>query len=184
MSVPDIGRARQFWVETLGLREATGTVLHGPEHEALWGLKVSPARRCCSMPTTFGLRSCEYSEPFGRPWPEDYRISDQGIFNVGLASRDPDTFRQVCDRLARAGYRMEIPSRRSDLEVQYVIDDQGFSVQINRNGEALDEFWGLQPSHVAAECDHRACDGEALTSSRRWNTVFWVECSSPRAGFE
>jgi catechol 2,3-dioxygenase-like lactoylglutathione lyase family enzyme len=38
VSVPDLARARRFWVDALGLTEARGPALHGPEHEALWGL--------------------------------------------------------------------------------------------------------------------------------------------------
>jgi catechol 2,3-dioxygenase-like lactoylglutathione lyase family enzyme len=146
LSVPDIDRARRFWVETLGLREASDTVLHGPEHEALWGLKGASRKTMLLYANDFWVEVVQYSEPVGHPWPHDYRMSDQGIFNVGLASRDPDTFHQVCDRVAGAGYQMEIPSRRPDLEVQYVMDDQGFSVQINHNAEALDEFLGFRPT--------------------------------------
>jgi catechol 2,3-dioxygenase-like lactoylglutathione lyase family enzyme len=146
LSVSDMERAHRFWVGTLGLREATDVALHGPEHETLWGLEGASRDTMLLYANDFWVEVVKYSNPLGRPWPEDYRISDQGIFNVGLASRDPHNFHQVCDRVAEAGYRMEIPSRRSDLEVQYVVDDQGFSVQINHNGEALDEFLGFRPT--------------------------------------
>jgi catechol 2,3-dioxygenase-like lactoylglutathione lyase family enzyme len=146
LSVSDMERAHRFWVGTLGLREATDVILHGPEHEALWGLKGASRETMLLYANDFWVEVVKYSEPLGRPWPEDYRITDQGIFNVGLASRDRHTFDQVCDRVAQAGYRMETPSRRPDLDVQYVVDDQGFSVQINHNGETLDEFLGFKPN--------------------------------------
>jgi catechol 2,3-dioxygenase-like lactoylglutathione lyase family enzyme len=146
LSVSDLERAHRFWVETLGLREATNSALHSPEHEALWDLKGATRETMLLYANDFLVEVVQYSEPLGRSRAEDYRTSDQGIFNVGLASRDPDTFHRVCDRVAGAGYRMETPSRRSDLEVQYVVDDQGFSVQINHNGEALDEFLGFTPT--------------------------------------
>src|SRR5438067_11363885 len=38
VSVADLERARRFFLDTMGLVEEPETVLHAPEHEALWGL--------------------------------------------------------------------------------------------------------------------------------------------------
>jgi hypothetical protein len=60
--------------------------------------------------------------------------------------RDPDTFHQVRDRVARPDIRWSFPPRPPDLEEHYVAHDQGFSVQSNRNGGTLDEILGLGPA--------------------------------------
>ena len=39
LNVPDLGEARRFFLDTLGLDEEPGNELHPPELEALWGLE-------------------------------------------------------------------------------------------------------------------------------------------------
>ena len=40
VSVTDINKSRRYFVDTLRLEECTDFVLHRPEHEELWELKI------------------------------------------------------------------------------------------------------------------------------------------------
>ena len=86
-TVPDLDRSRAFFVDGMGLEVAPDGLLHGPEHEALWGLAGARSRSLALWPDDMPLELVEYGDPVGRPWPAGYYVSDQGLLNVAFGYR-------------------------------------------------------------------------------------------------
>jgi catechol 2,3-dioxygenase-like lactoylglutathione lyase family enzyme len=138
VSVPDLARARRT--------EARGPALHGPEHEALWGLAGARRETLLLDGGDFFVELVQYVEPRGRPRPEGYRISDQGILNVALGFRDKAEFFEVYRRVLDAGYSSNCDAiDLGDGGVVYLNDDQGFSVEMLCASPAMDEAIGFTP---------------------------------------
>src|SRR5919108_1223041 len=87
LSVPDLERSRQFFAGTLGLEVAQGVDLHGPQHEALWGLEGARRESALLWAEDMLVELVHYSEPKGRPRPPGHRISDQGLLNIAFGFR-------------------------------------------------------------------------------------------------
>jgi catechol 2,3-dioxygenase-like lactoylglutathione lyase family enzyme len=160
LSVPDLERARHTWLDTLGLAAAPDLRLHGPEHEALWGLAGASRDSFVAWADDFLVEVVQYQDPAGKPWPPGYRISDRGLLNVALGFRDREAFRAALARCEQAGLR---PNRRpfSFLglwEVVYVNDPLGFSIEllyVSRPGRTLpvrinEVEIGFAPKHEPA----------------------------------
>jgi len=132
VSVPNLDRAYRFWVETLGLIEAAGITLHSAEHEGLWGLDCAKRRSLLLWAGDILIELVQYAEPMGRQRPAGYLMTDQGILNVALGSRDKEVFDHMYDSARAAGYRFNsepwtVPGVAT---VVYLNDDQGFSVEL------------------------------------------------------
>jgi short-subunit dehydrogenase/catechol 2,3-dioxygenase-like lactoylglutathione lyase family enzyme len=131
VSVPDLETSRRFFADVLGLDVAEGFALHGPEHEALWGLDGAKCERVCLWADDFLVELVAYSDPAGCPWPEGYRISDLGLLNIAFGFRDRSEFDEACRRCAEAGVEGNGPPLHLGAwSVIYVNDDQGFSVEL------------------------------------------------------
>jgi catechol 2,3-dioxygenase-like lactoylglutathione lyase family enzyme len=102
-SVSDIEAARDYYARIYGFETLPLELLHCEADEALWGL-AGAAREGFLVPAGNGyLEIVEYRSPRGRPRPADHRLSDQGIMNVGLFTRSPDTVQAALDRLDAEG---------------------------------------------------------------------------------
>jgi catechol 2,3-dioxygenase-like lactoylglutathione lyase family enzyme len=103
-SVSNLAAAHTFYGETLGLKIEALDLLHQPEDEKLWGL--GGAKRDGFLVRLGGvvLEVVCYREPLGRSRPADYRVSDQGLVNVALGSRDASLVSATFDRVRAAGY--------------------------------------------------------------------------------
>lgn len=131
LSVPDLARSRRFFVDTLGLPVLDELRLHGPEHEALWGLAGARRSALVLRAGDCLLELVQYHDPAGKPWPEGYRISDQGLLNIALGFRSKAAFDAAYARCIAAGYRGNWrPFNLGAWTVVYVNDDQGFSVEL------------------------------------------------------
>jgi catechol 2,3-dioxygenase-like lactoylglutathione lyase family enzyme len=128
-SVPDLARSTRFFVETLGMRPS-GSLLHEPEHEHLWGLAGAARRTTVVSSGDIWIELVQYERPAGAPWPATYSISDPGIVNIALGTRTFDAFRALCGRVADAGYHVNQELVLPNVAANYVSDDQGFSVEI------------------------------------------------------
>jgi catechol 2,3-dioxygenase-like lactoylglutathione lyase family enzyme len=144
-SVPSLERARRFFVDVLGMT-ATADPLHSPEHEALWGLEGARREALVLWSGDFAIELVEYSEPAGKPWPAEYRISDQGILNIALGSRSREAYRSMLAAVAEAGYQTNTALSFPFAEVDYVMDDQGFSAELFFLEESADEIMGFLPA--------------------------------------
>ena len=122
ISVPDIRRSRRFFGGVLGLREADG--------EPLPGLGGDAGEECAAFWANDTLLAV-VSHPEAEAWPAGHQLSDIGVLNVALAPPSMRALRSLCDRVARAGYRLTSrPSGAALGGVAYATDDQGFSVEI------------------------------------------------------
>ena len=108
LSVPDLDKARRFWVETLSLEVVDPTRLHTPEMESLWGL---PGARSETLLLRAGDQLIElqqYSDPAPRPRPLGYLLSDVGILNIALGYRTREAFTAAFTRLIDNGYTANV----------------------------------------------------------------------------
>jgi len=147
LSVPDLERSRRFFVDTLGLPVLDGLRLHGPEHEALWGLAGAQRKSLVVRSGDCVLELVQYENPVGKPWPDGYRISDQGLLNIALGFRSKAAFDAAYARCAAAGYRGNWrPFNLGAWSVVYVNDDQGFSVELLFVRPWYDAPMGFRPA--------------------------------------
>ncbi len=131
LSVPDLERSREFFADVLGMQVATGLALHGPEHEALWGLDGARRESLSLWADDMIVELAEYAEPRGRPWPPGYRITDQGLLNIAFGFRERAEFEAAYRRCEEAGLRGNGPPvRLGAWSVVYVNDSLGYSVEL------------------------------------------------------
>lgn len=129
LSVPDLGQSRRFFAGALQLPE--GVALHGPEHEALWGLAGADREVAVLDAGDVLLELVQYIDPPGRPWPPDYRISDQGLLNIAFGYRGMRRMMADYRRCREAGARPNgFPLHSPAWGVVYVNDVQRFSVEL------------------------------------------------------
>lgn len=146
LSVPNLGKSRRFFVETLGCTEATPIAIHTEEHEALWGLEGAQRKTLLLWAGDFLLELVQYTDPVGKPWPETYRISDQGLLNIAFGFRKKATFNAVHRRVLAAGYTANWrPLNLGAWAVVYTNDDQGFSVELLFCRRWYDRWLGFVP---------------------------------------
>ena len=143
-SVPDLARSIAFFVDTLGMRRHERT-LHGPEHERLWGLEGARLQVELLAAGDFWLELAQYEDPQPAPWPDDYRISDLGILNIALGSRDKELYRAAAKTVTAAGYKLGAEIETEIGSSVYATDDQGFSVELLHMEESGDAFAGFAP---------------------------------------
>jgi catechol 2,3-dioxygenase-like lactoylglutathione lyase family enzyme len=121
-SVADLESARGFYRDALGF-EVGENNLHTPAHEALWGLK--DAKRETFVARGAGdilLEVVQYSHPVGRPKPDDYRNSDQGIMNICVGSRDPAAVARVMNRALATGLKAPMVLNFDEAVCCYTLD--------------------------------------------------------------
>lgn len=101
-SVADLAAARRYYGTLIDLPILPLESLHTPEVESLWGL--TGAKREGFVVDAGGvlLEVLQYED--GRPQPADHRISDQGIMNIALATREREPIIAVLARLGDAGF--------------------------------------------------------------------------------
>jgi catechol 2,3-dioxygenase-like lactoylglutathione lyase family enzyme len=147
-SVPDLQRSRRFFIDVLGMTP-TADCLHSPEHEALWGLEGAQREALVLWSGDFAIELVQYTEPAGQPWPDGYRISDQGILNIALGSRSVEAYRSTLAEVAAAGFQTNTALGFPFAEVNYVMDDQGFSVELFFLEPSADGLLGFRPAEEA-----------------------------------
>jgi catechol 2,3-dioxygenase-like lactoylglutathione lyase family enzyme len=143
-SVPDLERSCRFFIDTLGMVPAADS-LHSPEDEALWGLEGARRKEQVLWSGDFAIELVQYTDPVGEPWPEGYRLSDQGILNLALGSRSLDVYRAALAAVEAAGYQTNAALAFPFAEVDYVMDDQGFSAELFFLEASADEIMGFLP---------------------------------------
>ena len=146
LSVPELADAAAYFETGLGLR-ASDVALHTPEHEALWGLPGATTRSGLFDGGDVLIEVVQYLDPVGKPWPNDYRVSDQGILNIAFGVRHKPDFDAIYRRLeafgAKPNYR---PIHLPGAGVVYVNDRHGFSVEVMRMKAGLaDRMLGFEP---------------------------------------
>ncbi len=131
LSVPRLESSRRLLTEAFDLQPAEGVILHGPEHEALWGLDGAKREVELLWADDILVELVQYTEPAGRPWPPGYRISDLGLLNVAFGFEDRRAFEDAHRRCIRAGLRANSrPLHLGAWSVVYLTDDQSFSFEL------------------------------------------------------
>jgi len=146
MSTPDLRQSVAFLTAING-HGPEDIALHTPEHEALWGLPGAKCQRAVFRSGDVLVEVVQYEDPVGKPWPQGYRITDQGILNIAYGARNKPDHMQVYARAAAFGARPNCkPVHLPGAGVVYVNDALGFSVEIlwARRGRA-DKSWGFVP---------------------------------------
>jgi len=114
----------------------------------------------------------QYLDPAGRPRPDDYRLSDQGILNIAFGARSKADFTKVYRRAeafgAKPNFRpVHLPGAGAG-SVVYVNDPHGFSVEILRTtpGRA-DRIFGSEPRplHKRPDPDMRRIEHRITTNA-------------------
>ena len=147
LSVPDLDRARRFWVETLALDVADPALL--PDDGALWGLPDARSERLLLRAGDQLVELRQYRDPAPRPRPDGYLLSDVGILNVALGYRTRDAFAAAFARLLDAGYTANaMPNDEGPFTSSYVNDDQGFSLEMFHCAPEVDEYLGFTPERT------------------------------------
>ena len=153
VSVPDLDGFCARAEAGLGLvRE--DVQLHGPEHEALWGLEGASRRAAVLRGGGVALEVVQYEEPIGRRWPEGYRLSDLGYKNVAVGYRDTGEFDRSFARAQQEGWTPHgTPLEIGIFKVMYVDDPDGFDVEMLRPRRWADRLTGFAPGipYVVAE---------------------------------
>ena len=145
LSVGDIGRARAFFVDVVGLEPVDG-VRHPPELER--GRGLAGARR-----DAFVLRGGDaflevvrYDEPAGRPPPADARLSDQGMMNMAVAFRERERSDALLERIRAAGHHVGADLPDTPAGGVYATDDQGNSLEVIACPREFDGDFGFVPA--------------------------------------
>jgi short-subunit dehydrogenase/catechol 2,3-dioxygenase-like lactoylglutathione lyase family enzyme len=146
LSVQDLERSHRLFGEVLGLEVAADPSLHGPEHEALWGLDGATRDSLALWADDMLVELVSYRDPAGRAWPPGYRISDQGLLNIAFGFRRRADFEAAQARCLKAGLRANGPPLRLGAwSVVYVNDEQGFSVELLHVEPWYEKQMGFRP---------------------------------------
>lgn len=144
ISVPELGAARRFFIETLGLAEEAETELHPPELEALWGLAGAKRESFVARGGDVYLEVICYDEPAGRPLPDDRLLSDRGFMNVALGYREQPALAAAYERVVANGYRDNFRAPKV-AGGTYLNDGQGNTLEILLAARELDPAFGFAP---------------------------------------
>jgi catechol 2,3-dioxygenase-like lactoylglutathione lyase family enzyme len=148
VSVPDLGKARDFYTGTLGLVEERPDTLHTTELEALWGLDGARRDVAVARGGDVYLELVQYHDPAPRPKPDDYVLSDQGFMNVAVGSRDLNLARDLLERVGSSGGHVNADLPDSPAGGTYVKDNQGLSLEIAVQPREFDPDFGFMPVNL------------------------------------
>jgi catechol 2,3-dioxygenase-like lactoylglutathione lyase family enzyme len=143
-SVPDVARARYLYEEVLGAEIRPLEFLHKPEDECMWGLAGAQREGFLVRLADSFLEILSYSSPAGRPQPADHCIVDQGIMNIGLASRNVAAICALIARVQASGLKITIPVVYGDAAGTYVIEPH-FYIELMGIPAHLDKTYGFVP---------------------------------------
>ena len=145
LSVANLDQSAAFLSDGLGM-PASSAALRRPEHEALWSLPGAATRSHVFDAGEVLVEVVQYLDPAGRPHPDGYRVSDQGILNMALGTRSKSDFDELYRGACAAGARPNNkPARIPGAACVYVNDPQQFSVEMLRMSRFLDKYWGFTP---------------------------------------
>jgi len=145
-SVPNLDASLRFFRDAIGMTEVPDIVLHTAAQEPAARREQTPRRRTLLAAGQLWLELTQYEAAGGRPRPADYRITDQGILNIAVASRTLKGYLGLRGRVTAAGYQVHAEIAREHLRIQYALDPQGFSVEMGYFDAARDPIAGFCPA--------------------------------------
>jgi catechol 2,3-dioxygenase-like lactoylglutathione lyase family enzyme len=143
-SVADLSAARHFYGKVIGCALEPLERLHAPADEALWGLPGAVREGFVVRFGAVDVEVVEYRSPLGRPRP-DRQISDQGIMNIALGSRDLAVMKKLLDRIRDAGHAPTCVYERDSTLGTYIVDS-GCELEILSAPEQYDGALGFKPA--------------------------------------
>jgi catechol 2,3-dioxygenase-like lactoylglutathione lyase family enzyme len=143
-SVEDIKSARRFYGEVIGAELEPLARLHSAEDEALWGLTGVERDGFVARFGDMALEVIEYRKPRGRA-RRDPLISDQGIMNVALGSRDLGRIRALLERIRADGHQTTFVFEGPETLGTYIVDT-GCELEIFATPERFDGAVGFVPA--------------------------------------
>ncbi|MET0545656.1 MAG: VOC family protein [Caulobacterales bacterium] len=144
-SVSNLETARAFYEHTLGFKLDDLSVLHHPEDEELWGLAHAARDGFIVRTGPTLLEIVRYASPAGRPRPADYRISDQGIMNVALGSRNVQAVETAFTRMAEVGLKPPFKVLADDTVCGYITEAER-EIEFVSTPESLNAALGFLPA--------------------------------------
>ena len=158
LSVPQLADAAALFETGIGLKPSQ-VILHTPEHEALWGLPGATTQTKVFDGGDVLVEVVHYLDPVGKPWPNGYRVSDQGILNIAFGAHSKQDFDTVYQRAQAFGAKPNWrPFHHPGAGVVYVNDKHDFSVEIMWTKPGLvDQLVGFDPRplHKRPDPDNR-----------------------------
>jgi uncharacterized protein YndB with AHSA1/START domain/catechol 2,3-dioxygenase-like lactoylglutathione lyase family enzyme len=131
VSVPHLEECKQLLIQVFELEDVGPIPLHRPEHEKLWGLEGAVRKSALLRADGALVELVRYETPAPRPWPDDYRICDQGFMNIAFVLHSVAEFDRVFARAVAAGFRPNgKPLDAGVFKVMYVNDPRGFSIEL------------------------------------------------------
>ncbi len=145
LSTPDFEKSVASMTAVYG-KGPENIALHASEHEAIWGLPGADCKRAVFQSGDILMEVVQYTDPVGKPWPDGYRICDQGILNVAYGSRSRPEFTEPYERLVEAGARPNFrPLFFNGGGIVYVKDPLGFSLEFTWMPRKRDYQYGFEP---------------------------------------
>jgi catechol 2,3-dioxygenase-like lactoylglutathione lyase family enzyme len=141
-SVADLAAARHYYRDVIGCELEPIEGLHSLTDEALWGLEGAEREGFVVRFGDIAVEVLEYTAPAGRARP-DRLISDQGIMNIALGSRDVGVVRALLGRLRAAGHTSTYVFEGLDVVGTYIVDP-GCELEIFASPEANDSAIGFK----------------------------------------
>ena len=132
ISVPDIAKAREFYIDLLGGEEEVAPLewRDNPFIDEVVGLKDSAAQQfMCRLGNTH-LEIFEYSQPRSEP-----QEPDKGVHNFGYThfALQVDDILATHDRLVKAGIRMHAPPSMAGITVAEDGSKRGYAATYCRD---------------------------------------------------
>lgn len=154
VSVPDVEAFCARAERGLGLVREDDLRLHGPEHEAMWGLPG--ARRQAAVLRGGGVALEVVSYEPAASWPPGHSLSDLGYMNVAVGFRRATEFDRWLGRARGEGWRPRgAPLEAGVFKVTYVDDPDGLDVEMLRPRAWADRLTGFAPSAPYAVAERR-----------------------------
>jgi len=143
-SVSNLDAARNFYGNILGLEILARDMLHGPEHEALWGLNDAICDGFLLRLGEVFVEVVQYQTPKARAKAPDHRITDQGIMNIAFGSRNIPSIQKLAAKIEGQGIGCSEPTSIDIAFATYVMDSER-EVELIGLDEAADEVFGFVP---------------------------------------
>jgi catechol 2,3-dioxygenase-like lactoylglutathione lyase family enzyme/uncharacterized protein YndB with AHSA1/START domain len=153
LSVADLAQSEAMFTQGLGL-EPCSALLRSPEHEAIWGLPGASTRSKVFQSGDVLIEAVQYLSPEGRPRPEGYRISDQGILNIAFGAHNKEQHEELFRRTLDSGATpTHQPVHVPGAGVVYVNDPQQFSIELLWMARWAENLWGMRPKPLKRRPD-------------------------------
>jgi catechol 2,3-dioxygenase-like lactoylglutathione lyase family enzyme len=132
ISVPDIAKAREFYIDLLGGVEEVAPMewRDNPGFDAVIGLKDSAAKQfMCRLGNTH-LEVFEYAQPRSAPQDPDKGVHNFGYTHFGV---QVDDIAACCERLKAAGIRLHTEPNLASIKVHPDGSKTGFAATYCRD---------------------------------------------------